>query len=81
MLNPVGFELAVDATRRLATSALPDAPQFDDRLDARPSRRVRVRLALAHALRTSAARANQAAARVQPYPEESCGTTLPPAYR
>lgn len=64
-MYPVGFDLALDATRRHAQSALPDAPVLPDEVP-RPSASVRLRLALASALRTLATRADGAAERVEP---------------
>lgn len=54
--------LVVDATRRLATSALPDAPVVED-VDVT---RAGVRAALAAALRGVAAHASSAAERIEP---------------
>lgn len=62
---PTGFSLIVDTTRRLARSALPDAPVVQD-ADAAPMS-TRARVALAAALRTLASRIGGAAERVEPW--------------
>lgn len=64
-MYPVGFHLALDATRNHAQSALPDAPVLPDEVP-RPSASVRWRLALASGLRALASRADDAAERVEP---------------
>lgn len=64
-MYPVGFDLALEATRRNAQSALPDAPVLPDEVPRTPAS-VRWRLALASALRTLATRADHAAERVEP---------------
>lgn len=60
----VGSSLIVDCTRRIATSALPDAPVVGD-VESAPTS-ARARGALAAALRSVAARAGSAAERVEP---------------
>lgn len=64
-MYPLGIDHALEATRRNAQSALPDAPVLPDEVP-RPSASVRWRLALASALRTLATRADHAAERVEP---------------
>lgn len=61
---PAGFSLIVDAARRDATSALPDAPVLAD--DDTASVSARARVVLATALRSIAAHAGSAAERVEP---------------
>lgn len=60
-----GFDTGLDATRRLAQSALPDAPVLPDEVP-RPAVSVRWRLALASTLRALATHADSAAERVEP---------------
>lgn len=64
-MYPVGFDIALDATRRRAQSALPDAPVLPDQIP-RPAASVRWRFALASTLRALAIRADSAAERVEP---------------
>lgn len=72
---PVGFDLAMEATRRTARSALPDAPRHTDTSDPRepaPATGVRLRLAMAAGLRTLATASARTAERVDP-----CGRYVP----
>jgi hypothetical protein len=72
---PVGFDLAMEATRRTARSALPDAPRRHDVPDPRPpapAAGVRLRFAMAAGLRTLAAASARTAERVDP-----CGRYVP----
>ncbi len=54
-MNPAGYILAVQLTKREATSALPNAPVVPDRRPARPPVQ-QIRIATARALRRTADR-------------------------
>ena len=69
-MYPVGFDLVLDATRRRAHSALPDAPVLDEEPTGQNARQLR--LTLANALRAVATRADAAADRVQPLTVPGC---------
>ncbi|HEX6447166.1 MAG TPA: hypothetical protein VF053_18880 [Streptosporangiales bacterium] len=70
-MYPVGFHIALDATKRLAQSALPDAPVLPDEVP-RASLSKRCRIALASTLRALAVRADNAAERVEPPAVTAC---------